>query len=41
VANPYAAVAVLALGYTPEAPAAAVAVAVAEKGYTPLIMPWQ
>jgi hypothetical protein len=44
VANPCVELAVLALGYTPEAPvvaAVAVAVVVAVQGYTPPIMPWR
>jgi len=47
VANPCVELALLALGYTPEAPVAAVgytpvvAVAVAVHCYTPLIMPWR
>jgi hypothetical protein len=50
VANPCGELAVLAVGYTPEAPvvavaastvALAVAVAVAVHCYTPLIMPWR
>ena len=47
MANPCGELAVLALGYTPEAPVAAVgytpvvAVAVAVHCYTPLIMPWR